>query len=385
MIETQDFLKIKKNLIENDVLTKQITLDKIDVSENGIKEKYIKVEGNIVAVSSGFFPKMAKLINVNTKLASSFIKNDDQELYALLIKAIKQYKTIKTGATLDNYLLIADPVDHTVIDIVKGKSGGRLSMSSICDITEKILNDNSHMSLESAGIHKGNASFNFINNNSIAFPDAGPDEEFKFGFSINTTPTTTKMSLYNQRLICSNGMRVNMGSGQIANAVNVADSFSLRSLSTGNLERFFNQIKTLNAQGFVPPSFKDALLRTQSTKASFAELESMVGIIMQQFPDQESAKDYKKLLDNYFPSFRAAVERAGKKGLNVYDMNQNQKSNIKTGMSIWDVVNNLTFLGSNNSEFDIIEKESLKAHGGHLFNKALTTGLDLQYANLQTI
>lgn len=385
MIDTQEFSRLKTELVNNDVITKQITLDKIDVTEDGIKNGYIRVEGSVLSVGPGFFQKMAKLINVNTKLASSFIKNDDQALYAILIKAIKQYKTIKGSASMDKYLLIADPVNHQVLDIVKGKASGRLSMSSICDITEKILNDNSHMSLESAGIHRGAASFNFINDNAIAFPDAGPDEEFKFGFSINTTPTTTKMSLYNQRLVCANGMTVNMGSGQIANQVNVADSFSLKSLSTGNLERFFNQIKTLNATGFVPPSFKEALISTQDTRASFAEIENVVGTIMNQMEDTDNPKFYKKLLDSYFPAFRHTVERAGKAGLDIYSMNSNQKSNIKTQMSIWDVVNNLTFLGSNKSEFDMVNKQALKTAGGQLFNKTLTTGLDLQYSKLQLI
>ena len=385
MIGTQEFQELRRSLIANDVLTKTITLDKIDVTEDGMKHGYISIEGKTVMVGSGFFQKMAKLINVNSSLASSFIKNDDHQLYTLLIKAIKQYKTIKGGAAMDSYLLIADPSTNQIVDITKGKTGGRLSMSSVCDITEKILNDNSNMGLESASINRGNASFNFINNNSIAFPEAGPDEEFKFGFSINTTPTTTKMSLYNQRLICTNGMSVNMGSGVISAQSDIKDSFSLRSLSTGNLERFFNQLKTLDASGYVPPSFKETLLRTQDTKASFAELEHAIATIMQSFPDDNSAKDYKQLVKSYFPAFGMAVERVARKGLDVYSMNANQKSNIKTGMSIWDVVNNLTFLGSNNSEFKIHNQNDLKAIGGSLFNKAMTTGLDLQYAKYAMI
>jgi len=385
MITSKDFEVLKKDLISNDTVSKSITLDKIDITESGIRDGWIRIEGNVASVDKSFFRKLAKMVNVNSQLASSFIKNDDEQLYALLIKAIKQYKTIKSDGTLQQYTLVADANSRTIIDILKGGSGGRLSMSSICDITDKILNDHSNIELESAGMFRGNTNFNFINNNSIAFPDAGPDEEFKFGFSICTTPSTTKLSLYNQRLVCANGMRVNLGKGDVANQVNVNESFYLRSLRAGNLTTFFNSIKTLGANSFIPIGFKDALLRTRGTKASLNELEKVVATIMTSFPDEESVKDYKKLVKSYFPALPMAHQRIVKAGFDPYKMNENEKSNIKTHMSIWDVVNNLTFLGSNKSEFDIINKDELKVHGGRLFDKALTTGLDLQYSNYAQI
>jgi hypothetical protein len=54
-------------------------------------------------------------------------------------------------------------------------------------------------------------------------------------------------------------------------------------------------------------------------------------------------------------------------------------------MSVWDVVNNLTFLGSNRNEFSIGNPEGLKSQGGKLLDKALNTGLDLQYSGLQQL
>lgn len=385
MITSTEFNTLRKGLIDGDAVTKTITLDQIDVTPSGIEGNYIKVKGQTVQVAGGFWAKLAKTVNVNSQLATSFMKNDDQALYATLIKAIKQYKTIRSDKALDQYQLVADPHSRRVVDIVKGSSGGRLSMATICDITENILSDNSHMSLESANTHHGMTSFNFINENSVAFPDAGPDEEFKFGFTISTTPTSTKLGLYNHRLICSNGMKINIGSGQISDQVNISESFRLRSLKPGNIEQFMNQIKTLKADGFIPPGFKQTVQMTQGTKASFLELENTIASIMSEFPDNESAKDYKKLVQSYFPAYGMTAQRALKSNIDVYQLNDRQKSNIRTGMSVWDVINNLTFLGSNKSEFNINNPEGLKAQGGSLFNKAMTTGLDLQYATLQTI
>ena len=385
MIETGEFQELRRDLIKRDAVTKTVTLSQLDITPDGIKQGYIKMNGAVISVSRGFWSKLAKTVNVNSQLATSFMKNDDEKLYATLIQAIKQYKTIRTNKAGDEYQLIADPITRQVVDIVKGSSGGRLSMATICDITENILSDNPHMSLESANTHFGMTNFNFINENSIAFPDAGPDEEFKFGFTISTTPTSTKLALYNQRLVCSNGMKINMGSGKISNQVNINESFSLRSLKPGNIEPFMNGIKNLKADGFIPAGFKETMQQTQSTKASFLELENTIASIMNEFPDNESAKDYKKLVKSYFPAYGMAAERVIKQGLDIYKLNDRQKSNIRTGMSIWDVINNLTFLGSNSSEFKISNPEGLKLQGGKLFNKTMTTGLDLQYAALQTI
>jgi hypothetical protein len=386
MIDNQEWNRIKQDLISRDVMTKTVTLPQIDVTTNGIRDGYIKVQGNTLPVSRGFFSKLAKTVNVNSQLATSFMKNDDEQIYATLIKAIKQYKSIRAGASQQEYQLIADPVAHEVVNIVKGSSGGRLSMSTICDISERILNDNPDMALASAATHRGETSIHFINNKEIKIPGVGADEEFNFGFTINTTPTSTGLELYNHRLVCSNGMRMNMGRGVIAgNLGQITEGFSMRSLKAGSIDQFLNQVKRVEAQGFIPQGFKQAIKQTQSTRASFSELEGAIQLIMQEMPDQDSAKDYRNLVANYFPAYASTVDRIKRHGVDILQLNQNQKSNIKTGMSVWDVVNNLTFLGSNRNEFSIGNPEGLKSQGGKLLDKALNTGLDLQYSGLQQL
>jgi hypothetical protein len=159
----------------------------------------------------------------------------------------------------------------------------------------------------------------------------------------------------------------------------------MRSLKAGSIDQFLNQVKRVEAQGFIPQGFKEAIKQTKSTRASFSELEGAIQLIMQEMPDQDSAKDYRNLVANYFPAYASTVDRIKRHGVDILQLNQNQKSNIKTGMSVWDVVNNLTFLGSNRSEFQIGNREGLKSQGGKLLDKALNTGLDLQYSSLQQL
>ncbi|MBC8297550.1 MAG: hypothetical protein H8E55_17375, partial [Pelagibacterales bacterium] len=147
MIESTEFAEIRKDLESSDIITKRITLDNIDISEEDIRNDSITVFGSRVSVSGSFFRKLAMLVNVNSTLASQFMKNNDEGIYAMLVNSIKKYKSIKNEKEKEVFLLVADPYSKCIVDIVKDK-GGRMSMSSICDVTERILNDNPYMQLE---------------------------------------------------------------------------------------------------------------------------------------------------------------------------------------------------------------------------------------------
>ena len=83
---------------------------------------------------------------------------------------------------------------------------------------------------------------------------------------------------------------------------------------------------------------------------------------------------------NYFSGHSETMARIAQKGMDPYKLNEKQKSFIKTGQSVWDVVNSLTYLGSNNSGIELEHKHELKAEAGDLFAKGNRAGFDLQFA-----
>lgn len=391
MIETTEFQNIKKDLIKNDIITKRITLDNIDITEDNIKTETVTISGNTVPVKASFYRKLAMIINVNSSLVGQFIKNDDMKIYTLLIGAIKKYKSIKRDADKTEFTLIADPSSRRIIDIVKSK-GGRMSMSSICDVTERILDDNPYMQLESVDNGNGNVNFNFLNQKEVYFPKAGADEAFKFGFSINTTPSSTGIKLYNHRLVCTNGMAVNLGSGELSNQNQFSEKFAIRSLDSESLEKFFSKLKRVQETGFQPAGFNEQLTAAMETKASLAEVNSALASCYDAVdPKGMNTNDlnycYSNIAKKYFPAYGLTLSRIGKKGFDANLLNDKQKSYIKTGMSVWDVINSLTFMGSNDTEFNLYDnqKSGLKSIGGQLFAKSQKGGYDLQYASLQSL
>ena len=79
------------------------------------------------------------------------------------------------------------------------------------------------------------------------------------------------------------------------------------------------------------------------------------------------------------------MARVLRKGHDPLKLNDKQKGFIQTGMSIWDVVNSLTFLGSNNTGLPLENKHSLKEVAGRLFGKGTKDGYDLQFAQYASL
>jgi hypothetical protein len=107
-------------------------------------------------------------------------------------------------------------------------------------------------------------------------------------------------------------------------------------------------------------------------------------IIAQQMVREDDPTLKKALIDGvqrqYFHTHADTMARIVRKGHNPAQLNDKQKSFIKTGMSIWDVVNSMTFLGSNNTGFSLENKHQLKEEAGRLFGKGTKEGYDLQFA-----
>jgi hypothetical protein len=119
------------------------------------------------------------------------------------------------------------------------------------------------------------------------------------------------------------------------------------------------------------------------TKASLAEVEQAMMLVQRKVreDDPQFKKNFIDAIErNYFNGHRDAMARIAQKGLDPYSLNDKQKSFIKTGQSVWDVVNSLTYLGSNNSGFELDNKHELKSLAGDLFAKGTNAGFDLQFA-----
>jgi hypothetical protein len=83
----------------------------------------------------------------------------------------------------------------------------------------------------------------------------------------------------------------------------------------------------------------------------------------------------------FFPEFDATTKRIYRKGFNPLQLTDAQKAFIKTDATVWDVVNELTWIGSHDTAFGLKNHQGFKVAGGNLFAKSW----DLEHAGLATI
>ena len=318
------------------------------------------------------------------------IKRGDHRLAAMLINGLKDYQSKnKRNSTV---MLIANVNTREIIDICSPSQYRRATNDTVLDLSERILNENSNLVIETVDFNPqtGRSSINFLNNKEVGFAQAGKDEFFKFGFSIIQTNRDTRVEGYNQRLICTNGLRTSLGTGVIGANQNIdfVDQFRLGGTGAEDVSVFLNRLEDMKRNDFVNPAFEATINRAVSTQASLAEVESafLLSASRVQEIDPELKKTYQQVLArDWYHAYGDTQARIIRKGLDPKNLNLKQKQFIKTGMSVWDVVNSLTFLGSNNSGIDIKDQHELKYQAGDLFSKGVKDGYDLEFAQYASL
>jgi len=388
-VSEDQFAEIKETIGQAEQAVKRVPIKAISVDSNSLIKQRILVNNQPVSVSDRFFYKLGSMLKLNTSLTREMLKSGDHKIASLLINGLKDYAASKRTKDV---MLIANTKTREVVDICSPNRYKRVTNATLFDVTERILNDNPKLSLETVDYnpYNGTASINLLNNDEVGFAQAGKDEFFKFGFSLIQTNKDTIVESYNQRLICSNGLRASLGEGAIGNnnSISFEDKFRLQGTGAEDVKIFLNKIDLMKKNGFQPTGFEAAINKATQTKASLHEIESAFRLSMDKLNEGDASikKQYQSsIARNYFHSYGDAMSRVIKKGHDPLKMTDRQKAFVKTGMTIWDVVNSMTFLGSNNAGFPLENQHELKYRAGELFAKGTSQGYDLefaQYANL---
>ncbi len=388
-ITSDQFVQIKDTLSQAESAVRKVPISSISVNSDCLLKERILIDGKPISVDSRFFAKLGGILKINRALTREMIDKGDHKLASLLINGLKDYATSTKNKDV---MLIANIKTKEIVDICHPKRYRRVTNDTLFDVTERILNDNSNLTLETVDFnpYNGKASINLLNNDEVGFAQAGKDEFFKFGFSIVQTNKDTLVESYNQRLICSNGLRASLGEGSIGNnnAIVFEDKFRLQGTSAEDVKIFLNKLDEMKKRGFQPAGFETAINRATSCKASLAEVEKAFSIATNKVEegDPKLKRDYQSsIARNYFHGLGHTLARINKKGTDHYKLNDKHKSFIKTGMTIWDVVNSMTFLGSNNTGIPLENQHELKYKAGELFAKGITEGYDLEFAQYSNL
>jgi len=391
-VSNDQFQEIRNKVGQAESAVKRVPISAISVDDETLRKGRILVSGVPVKVSPSFFSKLGSMLSISTSLTRKMIEKGDTQIAAALINGLKDY-TVKNKKNSD-VMLIANVNSKEIVDICTPTRYKRVTNDTLFDVTERILNDNSSLMLETVDFNPntGKASINFLNQDEVGFAQAGKDEFFKFGFSLIQTNTDTIAESYNQRLICSNGLRSSLGAGAIGGSqdqgMSFEDKFRLGGTTTEDIRIFLNKVEDMKKANFIPGGFESAINRAVSTKASYGEVEKAwktANSKVEEF-DPELKKQYQAAMArDFFHGYGDTMNRIKNKGKDPLGLQDRQKQFIKTGMSIWDVVNSMTFLGSNNSGFQLANQHELKYSAGELFSKGTKEGYDLEFAQYASL
>lgn len=372
MISQAQFNQAKADLSGNDPLVKRVKLSDIVIDDNSIKHNAIEIDGSRVPVSNKFFNRLGQMVNINSGLITKMNKNSDKDIETKLLKSVKAYSETRDGAK--EFLLIGDKATHQVTNIIKADKYNRLSNETLFKTAETIMNEISDMHIESIDTSgPGGLSINMIHGSQVGYERIGKDEVFRFGISLVNGQSQSRVDDFFYRLACANG----------AVARNMSTAFQFGQ-GQDAFRKLLEQMNAWAKTGFVPTTFQDRLERAMTTKASYAELEralySVTNAIQERDPDLK-ANLIRGAEQQFFPEFDATTKRIFRKGYNPLQLTDSQKRFIKTDATIWDVVNELTWIGSHDTVFDLKNHKGFKVEGGNLFSKQW----DLEHAGLAQI
>lgn len=372
MINQTEFSRLRQEFDGNDPLVKRVRLQDIHLDDRSIVNNHIEIEGSRVPVSTKFFNRLGQAVNLGSSLISKMSKNEDQEVSTKLLQAVKTYSETRDGG--QEFLLIGDSANRQVNNIIKADKYNRLSNDTLFATAETILNEIPDMHIESIDNGgPGGLSINMIHGSQVGYERIGKDEVFRFGISLVNGQTSSRVDDFFYRLACANG----------AVARNLSTAFKFGQ-GQGSFRELLDLMQGWAKTGFVPKTFQERLETAMRTPASYFELESalsrVTGAIHEKDPDLKQNL-IKSAEQQFFPEYDETTKRIFRSGHNPLRLSDAQKRFIKTGATVWDVVNELTWIGSHDTAFDFKNRNGFKIEGGSLFAK----GWDLEHAGLAQI
>lgn len=376
------FDEIVKEIKDFEPILMPAKLSSIKLEEDSIENNYILVDNNPLRVNLNFIKSLFSMLKLGNYITRDMIKKGNKSLAIKLINALKEYQSLNKKN--ENIVLIGDKKSKSLISISKKEKIKTINSESLIKIIESIMNESPFLKIEKVetNFYRNTLSINFLNSKEISFYKAGKDEVFKFGFSITKGIKDTYIESYNQRLICSNGLRFNLGSGYLSTHNVFEKRISINGSSEKDLKDFLFNLNLMKKNDYIPYSFNEALNTAISTKASLFEIESAYeeakSYLVEKNEDFSFLEQY-NLANKYFYPYLETINRLKSKKIDHNQLTSNQKRKIMTNATVWDVVNSLTYLGSNDSEFEFNGSQSfLKNYAGMFFSKVNSEGTDLQ-------
>jgi hypothetical protein len=340
--------KRKQDTLQAQAIRKTVPFRDINL----VDDKTIEYKGNRIAISNGCFKSLLKLIGMSNQFAKNFESLFNAEAKATFINRIKDAMSSNAGR-LNEVTLVLSPVSRTIVAITK-KPTDLISNEQFLGVAERIIDqqgfDVTNWSVDPAS---GIISINAFNPKATFGIQGLSDEVFTGGVTFRNSPIQGFQVLpYVNRLWCTNGMTTSLAE----------EAYTLNSLDSVTMEKFFEQMQTLRKNNFAPTAFADKVRTAANTPASLKEMRTAYNLISNHVEDNaERWVPFKENMSKY-------------KAAGFEDLTADQMTAAKTNQSVWSVINGLTHFAthapdlvtSNLQEYD---QTRMMVQAGNIFGK----------------
>jgi hypothetical protein len=346
-ISNQVFDETAKRAIGLQPIRKEVSMGSIKILSN----QTVEVDGKEITMSQSGFDSLAKMVGVTKQFNSNFEKSFGKDSSLHLINKMASALSLKGGTAT----LIVNPTQKKIIGFKK-ESKVQVSNTSFIEMAKQAI-DRHNLEVTGFSVSEDGNVFITGANRKTQWGIKGLNDEDFFGgvtFS-NDFKDGLSVSPYLYRLVCANGM--------ISKAFE--ESFTLTSIGPKDAENFVLRLGDLAKNGFRPSSFEDSVRKAANTRASLYEMEKAHWAV------REYAAIDREVLEDYIP-LKQTNRDYYSIGEDTLKMSEPQKKNAPTELTVWNLLNQMTYIGTHQMDgvfIDDYNRKILQKEAGALLSK----------------
>jgi hypothetical protein len=343
MAKTQaDFNQFKEQVLSQKIGRKKVTLGELRL----ITDSVVEYAGLNFVLSSSAFTSLTRLSGISKQMRANLIKEYGNDFASKMVSTLTK---VMSNSKKDIVMLI-NLNKRTIINFVQSDNV-MLPNETYLNTIEKVL-DNTNLRIDNFHLRDdGSFTVSTLGDNSQwGLRGIENSESFEFGLSFeNSAIKGTKMSPFNKRLICTNGMI----------GLNFAEETFLANTKS-SWDHFYKTVDILKKSNFKPTEFEPRLKRVMTSTASLSEVENARNII------KANSKIGSDELERFIPIY--STQNSYKKiGINTELLIPAAKKNAVTDVKYWDMINGLTDFASHNYGFQLTNADNIQRFAGKCF------------------
>lgn len=295
---------------------------------NLVDSDTIEYKGSRIGITKQAFKSLLSIIGMSQQFANKFEKLFTKEAKSQFINTMKNAMSSNQG-NLSNITMVLNPISKSVV-LFQKEDRFQISNNQFINVAENLIGDNSmDVTRWSTDPTTGIITIDAHNPKAQFEVQGLSDEIFSGGVTFRNSPSKGfEVMPSTQRMFCANGLTTPMAQ----------ETYQLHSLDNASMDSFFQSMKELRKNNFIPSGFADRVRMATNTPASIKEMEYAHRLINTHAG--ERADQWVPLQENL-----AAYHKAG-----FQEMNAEQKKMAKTDQSVWSLINGVTHFSSHAQE-----------------------------------